>query len=102
MIGVGSPGHSSSVSGPRPRSILSVAGRPIDRPVSSSPNTDVSPRFTRPRNPEIWFFAKMAPKTTYGSGFHSIFELRVPDLMEKDINIDEVCGRICEIFEVKF
>jgi len=44
----------------------------------------------------------MAPKTTSGSGFHSIFELRVPDLMEKDINIDEVCGRLFEIFEGKF
>jgi len=44
----------------------------------------------------------MVPKTTSGSGFHSIFELRVPDLMEKDINIDEVCGRLFEIFEGKF
>jgi len=44
----------------------------------------------------------MAPKTTSGSGFHSIFEFRVPDLIKKDINIDEVCGRLFEIFEGKF
>jgi len=53
-------------------------------------------------NPEIWFFAQIAWKTTSGSGFYFIFEFSVLDLIEKDINIDEVCGRICEIFEVKF
>jgi len=53
-------------------------------------------------NPEIWFFAKMAWKTNSGSGFYFIFEFSVLDLIEKDINIDEVCGRICEIFQVKF
>jgi len=53
-------------------------------------------------NLEIWFFAKMSRKTTSGSGFHFIFEFNVSDLIEKNINIDEVCGRLCEIFEVKF
>ena len=32
----------------------------------------------------------MARKTTSGSGFHFIFEMHVPNLIEKDINIDEV------------
>jgi len=45
-------------------------------------------------NPEIWFFTKMAQKTTSGSGFHFIFEFRLRDVIENDINIDEVCGQL--------
>ena len=52
-------------------------------------------------NPEIWLFYKMAPKTTSGSGFHFIFEFGVLELIENDINIDRVCGRLFEIFRVK-
>ena len=54
------------------------------------------------RNPEMSFFAKTARKTTSSSSFHFIFEFSIPDLIEKHINIDEVCGQLCEIFEVKF
>jgi len=38
-------------------------------------------------NPEIWFFAQIARKTTSGSGFHFIFDFSVPNLIEKDIKI---------------
>jgi len=35
-------------------------------------------------------FAKVVHKTTSGSGFYFIFEFRIPDLIEKDINVEEV------------
>jgi len=78
--------------------VPSIAGQPIDWPISSSLNIT---EMRNLENPEIWFFAKMAQKTTFGSGFHFTFELRVPDLIEKDINIDEVCRRLFEIFDGK-
>ena len=65
VIGVGSPGHSSSVSGPQQRSkALSV-----DRSIGQSRLTEIRGL----KNPEIWFFAKMVWKITSGSGFHFIF-----------------------------
>jgi len=47
------------------------------------------------------FFRKMAPLTTSGSGFHFIFEFLVLELIENDLNIDRLCGRIFEILGVK-
>ena len=47
------------------------------------------------------FFRKMAPITTSGSGFHFIFEFLVLELIDNDINIDRLCGRIFEILGVK-
>jgi len=35
-------------------------------------------------------FANVVRKTTSGSGFHFIFEFRIPDLIEKDKNIEEL------------
>ena len=48
-------------------------------------------------NPEIWLFAKMAPKTTSGSGFHFIVEFGVLELIENDIDIDRVCGSMVDV-----
>jgi len=56
----------------------------------------------RPRKPGNYVFAKMARKTTSGFRFHFIFKFHIPDLIEKDINIDEVCRQRFEIFEGKF
>ena len=53
------------------------------------------------KHPKMRFFRKMAPITTSGSGFHFIFEFLVLELIENDINIDRVCGRLFEIFRVK-
>jgi len=47
------------------------------------------------------FFRKMAPLTTSGSGFHVIFEFRVLELIENNINIGRLCGRFFEILGVK-
>jgi len=44
----------------------------------------------------------MVRKTTSSSGFHFIFEFRIPNLIKKDINIEEVSKWVFEIFEVKF
>ena len=49
--------------------------------------------------PRICFFAKMASKTTSGSGFHFIFEFGVLELIENDINIDRVCLSLIHISE---
>jgi len=43
----------------------------------------------------------MAPLTTSGSGFHVIFEFRVLELIENNINIGRLCGRFFEILGVK-
>jgi len=53
------------------------------------------------KNPEIWLFAKMAPKTTSNSGFHFSSEFGVLELIENNINIDRVCGRLFEIFRAE-
>ena len=47
------------------------------------------------------FFRKMAPITTSGSGFHLIFEFLVLELIENDINIDRLRGRLFKILGVK-
>ena len=52
-------------------------------------------------NPEIWFFAQIAWKTTSGSGFYFIFEFLVLELTENDINIDRCSWQFFEILGVK-
>ena len=49
----------------------------------------------------MWFFRKIAPITTSGSGFHFIFEFLVLELIENDINIDRLRRRLFEILGVK-
>ena len=39
----------------------------------------------KPRN---WVFAKMAPKTTSGSGFHFIFRFYVVELVDNATNLE--------------
>jgi len=55
----------------------------------------------RKKYPKMRLFRKMAPISTSCSGFHVIFEFRVLDLIENDINIDRLCGRFFEILGVK-
>jgi len=46
-------------------------------------------------------FRKTATITTSGSDFHFIFDFRVLELIENDINIDRCSGRFFEILGVK-
>ena len=66
------------------------------------PNTDLAtPITTEMRSRKTQKFGLLVPKTTSNSGFHFSSEFGVLELIENDINIDRVCGRLFEIFRVK-
>jgi len=47
------------------------------------------------------FLRKMVPVSISGSGFHFIFEFRVLELIENDIDIHSLCWRFFEILGLR-
>jgi len=47
------------------------------------------------------FLRKMVPVSTSGYGFHFIFEFRVFELIENDINIHSLCWRFFEVLGLR-
>jgi len=67
------------------------------RPHNRHSNGDIGPRKTQQNR----FFAKMAPKTTSGSGFHFIFQFFVVDLVNNATNLENDPLHIFEKFYLK-